>query len=776
MDRLIIWFWHRFMPREGWLLFTLLASILALSVQAVVAADWLPDLNIVWASAVTAFCVAYTFVWRQQVRTIWHWGLIVSYLLTIPTLVMIGFRPFTILTQGWTAYQLNSERNWSVFWARVSGWINTITAGGESRETIVFAWSLGLIVGLCVAFAVWSVYRHKQPFLIIFVLLLLVGLNNFFTGSTNGSILFIILLGVIFFAMWRQQNHELYWDSAQIDYATDMRVTNLAITAAIAFVLLFSSLFLPAIPFSNVARWFARTNFAQAFDATFEQYFAGVNTAANRPSGSGAGAGGPPVVGVMPRSYLLGNPPELAETPIFLAEVAFDQPFVGPQHWRSASFDIYTGRGWRRSGSLEVVPFETQAEIPQLIPVGQDELNVEISQTVSWFADGRSANLLTIGTPLTFDHPVSAHFRLGNDLSYVQNFENVIQPSYSATSSLVNRNSGTLNQVEISPEQFENILFYERYTALPESVPERVLTLAEQITAEAQTPFEQALLLEQYLRQYPYNLDIGPVPADADPVDYFLFDLQEGYCDLYASSMVVMARSLGLPARLGIGYLNPQPRADGKYMVTQNLGHSWAEIYFPEVGWVEFEPTAGFPTSSNNDSVAQGGASGSVDPNLPELPGDLPLPIPDAPPANSFPWPLVLIAAVILALAVPLSTRLQRRREPKTIHDVYGKLVQHAVHFGYPADASETVSEFDTGLQEFVGRWIQAQQIKVDRVGLIQNIGRMLTLYEQHLYSPAGLSDQDETRSIDLWRASSRPMRKLSWIKRRQNFVNYFFK
>ena len=88
----------------------------------------------------------------------------------------------------------------------------------------------------------------------------------------------------------------------------------------------------------------------------------------------------------------------------------------------------------------------------------------------------------------------------------------------------------------------------------PSTTPERVFELARNVTAEAETPYDQAKALESFLRTYPYDLDVPEPPADADVADYFLFDLQKGYCDYYATSMVVMARSLGLPSRLAVGY------------------------------------------------------------------------------------------------------------------------------------------------------------------------------------------------------------------------------
>ena len=110
--------------------------------------------------------------------------------------------------------------------------------------------------------------------------------------------------------------------------------------------------------------------------------------------------------------------------------------------------------------------------------------------------------------------------------------------------------------------------------------------------------------LERFLQQYPYSLDptILP-PAGADPVDHFLFELKQGYCDYYASAMVVLARTVGLPARFASGYAVQPADEAGRQTIYRINAHSWAEIYFAGFGWIEFEPTAGFAAQPSAGSA-----------------------------------------------------------------------------------------------------------------------------------------------------------------------------
>ena len=136
-----------------------------------------------------------------------------------------------------------------------------------------------------------------------------------------------------------------------------------------------------------------------------------------------------------------------------------------------------------------------------------------------------------------------------------------------------------------------------KFLTLPDSVPERVLTLARELTANALTPYDRAQAIETYLRtSYPYTLDVPAPPPGRDVADFFLFELEKGYCDYYATAMVVLARAAGLPARFVSGYASgTYDSSNAQYIVTEANAHSWVEIFFTDIGWVEFEPTAGLP-------------------------------------------------------------------------------------------------------------------------------------------------------------------------------------
>jgi transglutaminase-like putative cysteine protease len=129
------------------------------------------------------------------------------------------------------------------------------------------------------------------------------------------------------------------------------------------------------------------------------------------------------------------------------------------------------------------------------------------------------------------------------------------------------------------------------YLQLPPVDP-RVKKLSDQITAGATNPYDKAASLVRYLHtHYGYTLNVN-TPPDADPLPYFLFQRRAGHCEYFASAMTVMLREEGVPARFVTGFLSGQFNdVGGDYIVRASDAHAWVEAYFPDYGWITFDPT-----------------------------------------------------------------------------------------------------------------------------------------------------------------------------------------
>lgn len=131
----------------------------------------------------------------------------------------------------------------------------------------------------------------------------------------------------------------------------------------------------------------------------------------------------------------------------------------------------------------------------------------------------------------------------------------------------------------------------DRYLQLPKNLPDSVRQLAYEITGDYGNAYDKAKAIEAYLRQMGYNVAIEAPPPNVDAVEHFLFKSREGYCTYFASAMVVMLRTVDIPARVVAGFnIGDYDLERDAYVVTEANGHAWPEVFFPEYGWVEFEP------------------------------------------------------------------------------------------------------------------------------------------------------------------------------------------
>jgi transglutaminase-like putative cysteine protease len=140
------------------------------------------------------------------------------------------------------------------------------------------------------------------------------------------------------------------------------------------------------------------------------------------------------------------------------------------------------------------------------------------------------------------------------------------------------------------------------FAPTPERTTTRVRALALSITAAAPTNFDKIRAIESWMSAHlRYSLNAPLAPADAvDVVDDFLFRSRVGWCEQVASSLVVLARSVGIPARLASGFVSgSRDSLTGEFVVRERDAHAWAEIYFPGIGWQPFDPTASVPLAGD---------------------------------------------------------------------------------------------------------------------------------------------------------------------------------
>ncbi|WP_158058980.1 transglutaminaseTgpA domain-containing protein [Halorussus halophilus] len=245
-------------------------------------------------------------------------------------------------------------------------------------------------------------------------------------------------------------------------------------------------------------------------------------------------------------------------------------------YWRTGSYDQYTGGGWKQTGEREQYdgPIEGGGiqgkEVRYQVKLNRSATTLptvwrpnSVSRTESLF--------VTDGRAFSTDQPVSPG------------------TTYTGVSHLPARDPNVLRTAGRDyPDRLQR-----RYTGLPDDTNRRVGQFTANLTKNADTPYAKAKKIESWLEANKnYSLNVSQ-PPDSDVASQFIFEMEEGYCEYYATSMTVMLRSQGIPARYVVGYSTGQQVGDNTYRVRGMNAHAWVEVYFPDVGWVRFDPTPG---------------------------------------------------------------------------------------------------------------------------------------------------------------------------------------
>lgn len=302
---------------------------------------------------------------------------------------------------------------------------------------------------------------------------------------------------------------------------------------------------------------------------------------------------------------------------VFTVNVPGGRPTGARFYWRARSFDTYDGSQWT---TTEQTPKTVPAnEWPYRYPLlaSRNEITLNFSPNVTTMR-----NIYTAGIPLQISRQtdVLADTFTDGTTDVVALIANpplrggeVIQVrSWISTPTILSLKETTKEY----PADIKKI-----YLQLPENLPARVSDLAKQITAGLSNPYDQAMAVTDWLRKnIEYQILIPPAPSNSNILEWFLFDLKQGYCNYYATAEVIMLRSLGIPARLTVGYAEGETGEDkNTFTVRRKDSHAWPEVYFENYGWIEFEPTAIQPETALPSGEVSGTNSSAGRPNNPGL-------------------------------------------------------------------------------------------------------------------------------------------------------------
>ena len=692
--------------------------------------------------------------------------------------------------QAWhDSFQVQAELKTAleILAARGTGWFSQIQQQQAEFDPILSTLVWGLVFWFLGGWASWSLWRRQQPFLAVLPAGVLLAVSLAYTGASPYYLLGVLGSALLLMA-WDGISHRLdSWIARQIDYAEDLRldvtITSVGLTAFLLFLAGVSSSFSAEKIEAFLDR--ALPVESQIVQPVGESLGLAQRTARPVPTERQAMTG--LYLSGMPRVHLIGSGAELSEETVMFISTGDLAPMplqmsgtlqVPRYYWRTLTYDIYTGNGWTAAESEErsYTPGEAvHAGYYLFPPEGRKTIfhpNTSLpGMRLVHFRVEEAANLnglaYATGELIGMDVRYRVLWRLPPDPSAGQEGDAFAllklarDKKYNAYSLIARPGESELR----GAQEAVPLWIEQRYLALPETLPQRVRDLAETLTAGQPTPYDRALAIETYLRQFPYTLELPDPPADRDIVDYFLFDLKTGYCDYYASAMVILARAAGLPARLVVGYAGGSyDLQKAVYRISEADGHSWPEIYFPGTGWVEFEPTAARPQIERlaGDGLEMG--------NLPELS--------DAAPSSrlSPTWNSLLriglgvflvlsvLGLIFLSWYITESWRIRREQPGRVIVSLFRRLYRYGKRLGAQAWRGDTPSEYGTRLGSRVEYLAQKSRLKKFFSQASLEIEHLVNLYNSVLYSQHPVTREDGQSALDAWQK----LRWRLWLSRRK--------
>ncbi len=324
---------------------------------------------------------------------------------------------------------------------------------------------------------------------------------------------------------------------------------------------------------------------------------------------------------------------DAGDTPTLDDEVVLRVRSDRAMYWRGMTYGDYDGRYWTDDGRKQsfITPAGTLELQPGTSPSGSERL-------IQTFTVERAG----LDLFLAADRMEVLNFDGFEGLWGIN--DNSIQPlqplaagaQWTAESAIIPVDAAQLRAADQVPQLVPSTI-NQQYGS-ENNVSAATAALAIEITTGSDTTYDKVMALQDWFaKNVTYRRDVTPAAAGVDPVDRLLFELNEGYCEQIASSMTVMLRSLGVPARIAVGYVPGEYDADTNEWLSRGTdAHAWTEVYFAGIGWQSFDPKAVVPLAGEQDR--------------------------DDLPTNAFPWRAVAVLGGLLVAAGVLTWLLSHRR------------------------------------------------------------------------------------------------------------------
>jgi len=567
--------------RQDWLTLALVTATLVVAAYSIDTANWVetPSLSLAAGLGALAGFVAARYSGRP-----WR-GHLVAMSVGVLAVYLQGMSITEARTLPDSFLELNS---------RLLAWLTVLRGNDISVDPLPFALLLSVLTFSSGYLAAWAVFKLGNLWLAVLPSALGLLLNLTYLPERYYVYVFPYMLAAMLLIV-RVSSLQLVsrLDTDGIRHPASLHILWLLAGVVITSIIVgTASLFPPYNARHPVLRQIWNTSHQPAdwFQGEFGRLFAGVGSKEHD------------------QSWRFGNNLPILPTsptgnePIFLGYVPY------PVYWKVRAYTSYNSGGWtiENTSMIAVPPLPPFADEYYLEPAPGDlSYHVEM-KLPTWYLFVPAPNVAWVDVPAEVEGNRDAasmddmltlrpkkRLRAGDSYSGY-----TINPIYDENTL---RSAGRDNPSWLS----------EAYLELPSSVPQRVKDLALRLTQRASNEYDKARAIEDYLRTLKYGASSSTPGFNQDRVDYFLFETKTGHSDHFASAMAVMLRSVGVPARLVSGYgPGVSAKEEAYFTVREGDQHSWTEVYFPALGWVEFEPSPIYPLRPRGLAELMGLAAG----------------------------------------------------------------------------------------------------------------------------------------------------------------------
>jgi transglutaminase-like putative cysteine protease len=758
-------------PEDGWLTIALLTAVVYITIASIQSANppWVPGkMHILSYFAVAGMFLGYLVVQlRRLPESISH-----------PVAIAFGVAFAYQQTAAAEYPQLPPE----TLFISLKVWFTHALLSGESNsDQAVFLFLLALLTFLLAYISFWLALRARRPWLAVLANCTVLLINIGWAGEDMLLYLvFFLLLALLLLVRFNFAENLRTWRARRLRYSPDLGWDFMQMGAVFAVIVLLLAYLLPAGTANAQALSYLNNPQGawQQVQDRFVRLFGGANGA--------KGAGGVNTyAGLFSDSLRLVGTVNLGENPV-LHYVPGEQT-DGAEYLIAQTFDQYDGTALWTSSIGQLNDFGADA----IIPPGGSETRI-VTYTITYDSIGGSGQkvILSPGAEAAaFSVPseVTIGEIGGQTTAWRSQASRPNGQSYVAKGYVT---QGTVQQLRAvpwprdaqgtGPLQFTPGMIQQYVQPNSPVIAAEVSQAARDATKGANNMYDAATALEDYLRTFIYSTKNDDPPAGQDAVVWFL-RTQKGFCTFFASAMTLMARSLGMPARVATGFTSGVfDSKTGTYVVKESASHAWTQIYFAKYGWVNFEPTSSFslfarPNAQDATPTPGAGAGGAGANPTPTFRDKAGLEPDVGGTSGSASSPAVITTAISLSVALLLVLlaalvglvwwRSLFRGLPRAAA-FFGRVTRLGSWAGEPPQVAQTPNEYAMKL----GQFVPEEREDIKKLGEAYTLGRWGTGVPSELAND--LPDMYHrvqralTREITqrVWR---RPWRLLAWRPRR---------